>query len=65
MIIHGIYETGSSFRVGWPIGLLYLFGGGAVCVGGGGGGLIYVFQGFVANIGGIWVLAGGGVLAAG
>ena len=32
---------------------------------GGGGGLIYVFQGFVANIGGIWVLAGGGVLAAG
>ena len=62
MIIHGIYETGSSFRVGWPIGLLYLFGGGAVW---GGGGLIYVFQGFVANIGGIWVLAGGGVLAAG
>ena len=61
MIIHGIYETGSSFRVGWPIGLLYLFGGGAVW----GGGLIYVFQGFVANIGGIWVLAGGGVLAAG
>ena len=50
MIIHGIYETGSSFRVGWPIGLLYLFGGGAVW---GGGGLIYFFQGFFANIGGI------------
>ena len=29
------------------------------------GGLIYVFQGFVANISGIWVLEGGGGLAAG
>ena len=64
MIIHGIYETSSSFLVGWPIGLLYLFGDGTMR-GREGRGLIYVFQGFVANIGGIWVLAGGGVLAAG